>query len=243
MIQNYKAAMIYNAHYLKKQTHQALEDGYFPIVLGGDKTQSIGSVSGMKKHSPNSKLILIDSRNDEQSNSPLTYLDGKSADQELNDFACLDRKDIALIGARDTDISSKDELRIGQQFCKLEDSEDVSALINRYFRSQGGHQDPQKFWVSLDSSSLSSRDFKSSPFNDENGLSLDFVMSLLEDFIPKSIGMDLSEVNFEMTSGTARHNDQQTVRELLELVVHLVNQPPSVEMDAFFSQEDIRQKL
>ena len=64
-------------------------------------------------------------------------------------------------------------------------------------------------------------------------------MTFLEDFIPKSIGMDLSEVNFEMTSGTARHNDQQTVRELLELVVHLVNQPPAVEMDTIFSQEDM----
>ena len=60
MMQNYKTAMIYNAHSLKQQTHQALEDGYFPIVIGGDKTQAIGSISGAKKHMSSAKLIYVD---------------------------------------------------------------------------------------------------------------------------------------------------------------------------------------
>jgi|TARA_B110000285_G_C15004539_1_gene553135 arginase family enzyme len=79
--------------------------------------------------------------------------------------------------------------------------------MNRYFRKEN-ETESSKYWISFDASSLSSQDFKSALMNDENGLSLDFVMRLYEQIIPKSIGMDLTEVNFEMTSGMARHNDQ-----------------------------------
>lgn len=58
---NYRAAVIKNARSLKQQTNQALKDGYYPIVIGGDKTQIIGSVSGMKMNNPNTKLIWINS--------------------------------------------------------------------------------------------------------------------------------------------------------------------------------------
>lgn len=61
IMHNYRAAMLQNARSLRQQTHQALKDGYYPIVIGGDKTQAIGSVSGMKMHKPSTKLIWINS--------------------------------------------------------------------------------------------------------------------------------------------------------------------------------------
>jgi arginase family enzyme len=42
----------------------------------------------------------------------------------------------------------------------------------------------------------------------EEGLSLDFVMKLFEAYAPQSIGMDLTEVNFELTTGKARQTDE-----------------------------------
>jgi hypothetical protein len=55
--------------------------------------------------------------------------------------------------------------------------------------------------------------------------------------------MDLTEVNFEMTSGMARHNDQQTLREVLEHIVHQVNQPAPVHFDHIINNNDQTQKL
>jgi predicted membrane GTPase involved in stress response len=39
------------------------------------------------------------------------------------------------------------------------------------------------------------------------------------------MGMDFTEVNFELTSGQQRHNDEATFRELFEFICHQVNQP------------------
>jgi len=50
-------------------------------------------------------------------------------------------------------------------------------------------------------------------------------MKLFERFIPQTVGMDFTEVNFELTSGQARHNDEATFRELFEFICHQVNQP------------------
>lgn len=71
---------------LKRQTYQALKDGYYPIVLGGDHSQAIGSVAGMKRMFPNGKLIWIDAHIDANTPSsspsrnahgmPLAYLSG-----------------------------------------------------------------------------------------------------------------------------------------------------------------------
>lgn len=47
---------------LRNQTLRALKDGYYPIVLGGDQSQAIGSISGMKSFMPEAKLIWIDSK-------------------------------------------------------------------------------------------------------------------------------------------------------------------------------------
>ena len=37
--------------------------------------------------------------------------------------------------------------------------------------------------------------------------------------------MDFTEVNFELTEGQTRQNDEQTFRELFEFIAYQVNQP------------------
>jgi len=54
--------------------------------------------------------------------------------------------------------------------------------------------------------------------------------------------MDFSEVNFELTQGVARHNDQQTFREILEQVCHQVNQP-DFEHDMMFETKQQNKTL
>jgi hypothetical protein len=39
------------------------------------------------------------------------------------------------------------------------------------------------------------------------------------------MGMDFTEVNFELTNGQSRQNDEATFRELFEFICHQVNQP------------------
>ena len=49
-------------------------------------------------------------------------------------------------------------------------------------------------------------------------------------FTNKSAGMDFTEVNFELaTSPESRKMDEQTFRQLLELITHEVNQPSQSE--------------
>ena len=38
--------------------------------------------------------------------------------------------------------------------------------------------------------------------------------------------MDLTEINFELTEGTIRQRDEQTIRELFEFICHSVNAEP-----------------
>lgn len=71
---------------LRNQTFKALREGYYPIVLGGDHSQAIGSIAGMKRFMPEAKIIWIDAHIDantpESSPSrnahgmPLAYLTG-----------------------------------------------------------------------------------------------------------------------------------------------------------------------
>lgn len=99
----------------------------------------------------------------------------------------------------------------------------MNAQMNRHFFS-----DENKLWISFDASSINSTDFKSSTglkYPQKDDVSLDFVYKFFQRFAPRSIGMDLTEVNFELTKGATRHNDEQTFRELFELVVHEINQP------------------
>ena len=180
---------------------------------------------------PNTKLLWVDSNkeannslNDDLSKSSLAYLfEKESSDLGYTQFQCMNKSDIAFVGIPNVDLKIKDELIIGSHRCTKDNIMDISTLMSRFFRSREGPSG--KYWISFNANSLNSVEFKSTSTQQSDGLSVEFMMSFIEHFVPKSIGMDLSEVNFEMTQGVARHNDQQTFRELLEQICDQVNRP------------------
>jgi hypothetical protein len=52
--------------------------------------------------------------------------------------------------------------------------------------------------------------FESDPKSDDpiDGISMNFIFKLLDRFLQKSIGIDLSDVNFEVSRGVQRHSDE-----------------------------------
>lgn len=94
---------------LRNQTFKALREGYYPIVLGGDHSQAIGSIAGMKRFMPDTKIIWIDAHIDantpESSPSrnahgmPLAYLTGQIS--KHRQWTCVDiQKDLCYFGIR-----------------------------------------------------------------------------------------------------------------------------------------------
>lgn len=97
---------------------------------------------------------------------------------------------------------------------------EINAVMNRYYHSVRGFEDKSKYWISFDIDSIDADQFKSTGTAEGNGLSIEFISKLFETFTSRSIGMDLTEVNFELTSGQARNTDEQTFREIFELICH-----------------------
>ena len=87
-----------SAHHLRQQTFQALKDGFYPIVLGGDQSQAIGSIAGMKSYMPDTKIIMIDSQ--DSKDMPMSFFSGKVPGLK-RDWGCVDvERDICYFGVR-----------------------------------------------------------------------------------------------------------------------------------------------
>jgi arginase family enzyme len=53
-----------NSSMLRSATLDAIKDGYYPIVLGGDNTQTLGCFQALKAHKEHAKVLYFDSRVD-----------------------------------------------------------------------------------------------------------------------------------------------------------------------------------
>ena len=49
---------------LERSTERALRHGLFPLVFGGDHSQAIGSINGLKKVHPGARVLWIDAHID-----------------------------------------------------------------------------------------------------------------------------------------------------------------------------------
>lgn len=49
------------------------------------------------------------------------------------------------------------------------------------------------------------------------------MMKFFETFIPESVGMDLTEVNFLLSSGETTERDKRIVRQLIEKIADVVH--------------------
>lgn len=101
---------------LSDEVSETIDNGRFPLVLGGDHSIAIGSLSGVSKHYKNLGVIWYDAHGDlnipEESPSgnihgmPLRILAGDGPDEfvNLNDFSPkVKPENIVLIGMRDLD--------------------------------------------------------------------------------------------------------------------------------------------
>lgn len=94
---------------LKRQTANALREGYFPIVVGGDHSQAMGSLSGFKKLNPEGRILWLDAHIDANTpitspsrnahGMPLAFLSGNV--EKHKNWKCVDMdKDICYFGIR-----------------------------------------------------------------------------------------------------------------------------------------------
>lgn len=76
----------------------------------------------------------------------------------------------------------------------------------------------------LDSIEFRSKTRSGPGLKDDDGVSLEFLGEFMKEFANQSVGMDLSDVNFEVTSESSqKHADEQTFREFFELILDSIN--------------------
>lgn len=193
---------------LRNQTYQALKQGYYPIILGGDHSQAIGSIAGLKKMYPEAKLLWLDAHIDantpETSPSknmhgmPLAYLSGMVPMH--TQWKCLDMsKDISYFGIRSYEpeehqlIKDENILVFESKECQMENIGKIEKELDTYFNRRNN-----QYWISFDIDSVDARSFESTGTAEEDGLTLDFVENFFKHFSHKTVGMDFTEVNFEL---------------------------------------------
>lgn len=218
--------VFYSAEQLNRQTARALSEGYYPIVVGGDHSQAIGSISGMKKVYKDASIIWIDAHIDantpESSPSrnihgmPLSYLLGLVPLQRH--WKCLkEEKDLCYFGIRSYEDEEKrliDEMKC--QVFKSEDCkiEDLDKIEDKMFREYFEHKIGQKYWISFDIDGVCGTEFRSTGTCEEGGITIPFIYKLMERIVPQAVGMDFSEVNFQLTRGEQRKKDEEAFRDM-----------------------------
>lgn len=143
-------------------------------------------------------------------------------------------RDLVLVGANTACFDSvktsslhEDAKIVSQRHCKVESADLVNGVVLHHLQTRGT-VDP--FWISLNSNVFKPTEFRSNSRDinkDEaydEGISLNFVHQFISRFGSHATGLDLSEVNFSAADGAWRHADQQTFRELIELILHQVNE-------------------
>ena len=79
------------------------------------------------------------------------------------------------------------------------------------------------YWISFDIDGVCHTEFKSTGTPESVGIPLDFMLRFFETFIPESVGMDFTEVNFALSSGEQTEKDKRTVRTIIEKVTEVVH--------------------
>ena len=234
---------------LRSQTQQALLDGYYPLIVGGDSSLVIATIQAMKNHSPNSKILIFDSQMTKASDLTLEQ-------QELDKLAlsllsgqvpifehlsCLQpENDVCILGNQQQgDFAAPYISPKNYKSDKINKSiETLESQLNEHFDIEGS--DLRNFWLSINATAFDSTQFGSYLIDSDgqkDGLSLEFVTKMIEKLSSKSYGMDLSEINLESTIGMRRQTDESTLRELIELVHHQVNKDSNLEIPSYSSSQ------
>lgn len=166
----------------------------------------------------------------------------------LKELKCMDiSKDIAFIGAC-TEQKKIDAINFvlgqggmvfGNAICQPDLVEQLHAAVRWQLaqRSQADSNIRRDFWISCNMNALDSLEFKSKTrsanhLQENDGVTLAFMAEFMKHFAPHSVGMDLSDVNFQVTTdSSSRHADEQTFRELFEHIIDSINREQTLPLD------------
>lgn len=96
--------------------------------------------------------------------------------------------------------------------------------IDEYFEQKNR----RNYWISFDIDGVDAGEFVATGTAEDQGLSLEFIEKFFERMTRRSVGMDFTEVNFELSPNhESRITDEQTFRYLFEMICHQVNEPVS----------------
>ncbi|KFE40696.1 arginase [Staphylococcus agnetis] len=122
-LQNYDEILTFSET-LKNKVSESIENNHFPVILGGDHSLAIGSISGVSEHYKELGIIWYDAHGDlnlpEESPSgnvhgmPLRVLagEGEEALVQLGGFAPkVKPENIVLIGMRDLDFGEREYIK------------------------------------------------------------------------------------------------------------------------------------
>ena len=180
-------------------------------MFGGDHSQGIGSINGLKSVYPNTKILWIDAHVDANTRQstltgdihggPVAYLSGL---QEYELKPVLSLKDIIYFGLRQWEPEEKqllDDRNIPwfkSEECLAERMPEIKQKIEKYFFPDGKKV---PYWISFDIDGVTHEEFRSTGTPESKGIPLSFMHRFFETFIPESLGMDFTEVNFRLSEG------------------------------------------
>ena len=110
------------------------------------------------------------------------------------------------------------------KLCTPERIPQIKEEVEKYFFPDGKKE---PYWISFDIDGVDYQQFASTGTPENLGIPLDFMIKFFETFIPESVGMDLTEVNFRLSSGETTERDKRIVRQLIEKITDVAqNQKP-----------------
>jgi len=199
------------AEELSSETTKALNEGDFPLILGGDHSLALGSISGIAKVHPNVGVIWIDAHTDfniEETTpsgnihgmilSALTGLGDKRLINVGGWSPKLDKNKLVIVGARSIDKGEQELLRsqnIHIYTMSDIDRRGIADVMQRAIEIAGGDNGP--IHLSLDMDSLDPREAPGVGTPVRGGLSYreaHFAMEMVAES-KRMISMDAVEVN------------------------------------------------
>lgn len=179
-------------------------------MLGGDHSQAMGSIQGMKRVFPDAKILWVDAHIDANTpNSspsgnmhgmPVGFLSGEMRDYNNNPL--MNIRDITYFGIRSYEpeekdlIDSQNVLVIDSVDCVAENMDHIKSQVENYFFPDGKIT---PYWISFDIDGMCASEFTSTGTPEFGGIKREFMMKFFDTFLPHSLGMDFSEVNFKLT--------------------------------------------
>ena len=227
-----REAVLTNSKILSEAVSASIqnEDHSFTMVVGGDSSMSIGSISGYKNVYADGHIMWMAAHLDVH--SPLTSTTGDmhgmglgALTQMTSSFqhATLEPSDLAYFGIREWKtvgsrfLENEHVLNFEAKDCTIEALPDQQAKIEEYFGKRG---DVYHQWLSFDIDSIDPELFFCTGSRSPNGLTIEYLEKYFEMFLPHCQGMDIAEVNWaHAETSKVQDKDQATFRRLIEKII------------------------